>query len=140
MALLSTYHCCDAYDLELSSYAISLVYGTLCIISYATYVVRLVDLSYGRLDDPSGRSSWGTGVVIYTGVVLWYTEPMDMTILHRRVGRQQVVIVMSVLCNPPCSGTVQESKLPYALAGRPVLVWSPQVPWCLELSPNHVFV
>jgi galactokinase len=47
MALLSTSHCCCAYDLELSSYAISLLYETLCSISYATYVVRLVNLSYG---------------------------------------------------------------------------------------------
>jgi hypothetical protein len=46
MALLSIYRCCYAYDSELSSYATSLVCESLCSISYATYMFRLVDLSY----------------------------------------------------------------------------------------------
>jgi hypothetical protein len=46
MALFSIYRC-HAYDLVLSSCVISLAYGSLCSITYASYVVRLVDLSYG---------------------------------------------------------------------------------------------
>jgi hypothetical protein len=47
MALFSMYHCCYAYDLEFGSHVISLAYESLCSISYATYMFRLVDLSYG---------------------------------------------------------------------------------------------
>jgi hypothetical protein len=46
VALFSIYHH-YAYDLELSSYTTSLVYEPLCLNYYATYVVRLVNLSYG---------------------------------------------------------------------------------------------
>jgi hypothetical protein len=46
MALSSIYHCC-AYDSELSSYAIRLAHESLCLIDYAIYMFRLVDLSYG---------------------------------------------------------------------------------------------
>jgi hypothetical protein len=46
MVLFSIYRCCYAYDSELSSYATSLVHESLCSISYATYVVRLVNLCY----------------------------------------------------------------------------------------------
>jgi hypothetical protein len=56
---------------KLGSCGISLAYESLCSISYAIYMFRLVDLSYGgsslyfrvcpcpRLGDPSGRSPRG---------------------------------------------------------------------------------
>ena len=46
MALFSIYHC-YAYDLEVGSFVIRLAYESLFSMSYAIYVFRLVDLSYG---------------------------------------------------------------------------------------------
>ena len=48
-------------------------------------------------------------------------------------GRRQVVIALSVPCNPPHLGRVYESKLSHEVAGRPVLSG---LPTYLKLSSS----
>ena len=52
-----------------------------------------------------GSESRGIWVVsLYTGVVLGYTGTFGCDGGPRLRGRRQVVIALSVPCNPPCSG------------------------------------
>ena len=106
------------YELAYSSYVMNLAYRTLSLIIHTTYMIRIraklrwrfvvlsgLPMSYACRS--VGSESRGDRVVsLYTDVVLGYAGTFECDSAPRLRGRWQVVIALSVPCNPPRSGIV----------------------------------
>ena len=130
----SFYSYSNAYELEYSVHVIimiyELVYSLYVMIltcSTTSLIIHIMDMSRIRARvevavhrafgcahilacQSIGLESQGIWVVsLYTGMVLGCTGTFGYDGIPWLRGRQHVVIALSIPCNPPCSGIVQES-------------------------------
>jgi hypothetical protein len=115
----------SAYELDYSSRVMIVIYElvyslcgmiltcrTLCLIIHITYMIRIRAKLRWWFIIPSGsffvqidKHRTGVWVVsLYTGILPGCTKTFGCDGAPRLRGRRQVVIALSIPCNPPCSG------------------------------------